>query len=166
MFISRLFLWYPREAFCPLIYEDNISMIRWIHQIKDSCNWYPSVLKMAGKFNYVIEGEDSEKYTFLPWGERRKREAFRQLSSRIQRQQLALLHSSIVHADPESQRGRRVAKIGQEKDNNSCFYIRRSFTLIRKVNAIDGLPKKGKKKTTTRAFMFVDRVWKFGLSFI
>ena len=29
-----------------------------------------SVLKMAGKFNYVIEGEDSEiyiqKYTFLP----------------------------------------------------------------------------------------------------
>ena len=27
------------------------------------------------------------------------------------------LYSSIVHADPESQRGRRVAKKGQEKDN-------------------------------------------------
>ena len=26
MFISRLFLRYPREAFCPLIYEYNISM--------------------------------------------------------------------------------------------------------------------------------------------
>ena len=25
-----------------------------------------SVLKMEGKFNYVIEGEGSEKYTFLP----------------------------------------------------------------------------------------------------
>ena len=35
---------------------------------------------MAGKLNYVIEGEGSEKYTFLPWGERGKREAFRQLS--------------------------------------------------------------------------------------
>ena len=27
MFISRLFLRYPREAFCPLIYEYNISMV-------------------------------------------------------------------------------------------------------------------------------------------
>ena len=39
---------------------------------------------MAGKFNYVIEGEDSEiyiqKYTFLPSGERGKREGFRQLA--------------------------------------------------------------------------------------
>ena len=26
MFISRLFLRYPREAFCPLLYEYNISM--------------------------------------------------------------------------------------------------------------------------------------------
>ena len=32
--------------------------------------------------------------------------------------------NSRFYADPESQHGRRVTKIGQEKDNNSWFYIR------------------------------------------
>ena len=68
----------------------------------------------------------------------------------------------------------RQKKKGQEKDNNSRFYAdpesqhiwrvakKRTtcaFTLIRKVNTFDGSPKKkDKKKTTTRAFIFVDRL--------
>ena len=55
------------------------SVIRWTHEKKRLMQLVPlntglSVLKMAGKFTYVIEGEDSEiyiqKYTFLPGGER------------------------------------------------------------------------------------------------
>ena len=43
-----------------------------------------SVLKMAEKFNYLIEGEGSEKiYISAMRRERGKREAFRKLSSRI-----------------------------------------------------------------------------------
>ena len=58
-----------------------------------------SVLKMAGKFNYVIEGEGSEKYTFLPWGERGKREAFRQLSTTIFFESKECLRSSEIKED-------------------------------------------------------------------
>ena len=50
---------------------------------------------------------------------------------------------------------REVAKKGQEKGNNLRFYIRPSFTLIRKVNTVKGSPEKDKKKTTTRAFIFI-----------
>ena len=53
------------------------------------------------------------------------------------------------------QRGRPVAEKGQEKDNNLRFYIHRSFTLIRKVNTVDGSPK---KKTATRAFTLIRKV--------
>ena len=55
----------------------------------------------------------------------------------LRRQQLALLYSSIVHADPETQHGRRVAKKkGQEKDNNSHFYTSRSSLEIRSSTAL------------------------------
>ena len=42
----------------------------------------------------------------------------------------------------------------------------RTTSLFAPTNGVDGLPKKDKKKTTTRTFIFVDRVWKFGLPFI
>ena len=82
--------------------------------------------------------ESSESANFAIFGSQKRTR---------KRQQLALLYSSIVHAEPESQRcgdsGLQralilpflVAKKGQEKDKNSHFYIHRSFTLILKVNA-------------------------------
>ena len=77
-------------------------------------------------------------------------------------------NNSRFYADPESEHVREVTK----KDSNSHFYAdpegqhvqvvakkktsTRAFTLIRKVNTVDGSPKKeDKKKTTTRAFILV-----------
>ena len=42
-----------------------------------------------------------------------------------------------------------VAKKGQEKDNNWCFYVHRSFILIRKVNAVNKSQKKGQEKNNS-----------------
>ena len=44
--------------------------------------------------------------------------------------------NSRLYADPESQRGRRVAKGGQEKDNNSHIYIHWSGLEIRSSTAL------------------------------
>ena len=88
--------------------------------------------------------------------------------------------NSHFYADPESQHGRRVAKKRARKrqqPDNWCFYAdpesqhdrrvakkkdkkktTRVFTLIRKVNTVDGSPKKKDKKKTNRAFMLIWRV--------
>ena len=65
-----------------------------------------------------------------------------------------VLSRNLCHADPEGQRGRwfLVAKKGQEKDNNSRFYIH--WSGLEKATAISSflVAKKGQEKDNNLCF--------------